>query len=67
MALGLRELQWLLEGRSLEVLRASVASLQSIDEMALCDLEDAIPRVRQAVSKIDALAQHIQEPGNAFH
>lgn len=50
-----------------EVLRTSVESLQSIDEMELSDLKDAIPNVRQAVAKIDALAQHIQEPGSAFH
>lgn len=50
-----------------QVLRASVESLQFIDEMALRDLEEGIPKARHAVSKIDALAQRIQEPGNALH
>lgn len=50
-----------------KVLRIAVARLETIDDMALRDLEDATPMVRQAALKIDALAHHIHEPGSAFH
>lgn len=50
-----------------KVLRIAVENLETIDDMALSDLEEAIPMVRQAALKIDALAHHIHEPGGAFH
>ena len=49
------------------VLRIAVENLENIDDMALSDLEDAIPLAREAAFKIDALAHQIREPGSAFH
>ncbi len=49
-----------------QILRVSTENLQHIEEMELCDLENAIPKARHATSTIDALAQHIQEPRGAF-
>lgn len=50
-----------------EVLRLAVSRLQSIDQMTLDELEDAIPVVRQASTEIDALRSRLPEPGNGFH
>lgn len=50
-----------------EVLRSALVRLQTIDQMTLDELEDAIPVVRQASTEIDALRNRLLEPSGNYH